>query len=109
MMRHRQAAGAVAARGLEHRKRAINIGAKICFRLLDRGNDVGASRKMENPFGIRARRIDGAHIGNVGLDDLEPRIAVVLVQISCAGRQQSCRGREHGGPRRSDDRRDGFR
>ena len=37
---------------------------------------------MENAFGVRARRIDGARIGNVGLDNLKPRIAVVLLQIA---------------------------
>ena len=72
----------MAARGLEHRERAIDIGAKIGFRLLNRRNDVSARRKMENSFRARTRRIDGTHIGNIGLDDLKARIAVVLLQIA---------------------------
>ena len=37
---------------------------------------------MENALCARARRIDGARIGNVRLDDLKPRIALVLLQIA---------------------------
>ena len=71
----------MAARRFQHREGAVHIGAKIGFRLLYRRHDVGARRQMENAFDAGARRIDRARIGDVGLDDLELRIAFVLLQI----------------------------
>ena len=72
----------MAARGLKYCERPINIGAKISFGLLNRWNDVGSRRKMENPFDTFARRINRPNIGNVSLDNIESRIALVLFQIA---------------------------
>lgn len=72
----------MAARGLEHRERAIDVGAEVGFRLLNRRNDVSARRKMKNSFRVRTRPIDRMHIANIRLDDLKARIAVVLFQIA---------------------------
>ena len=72
----------MAARGFKYCERPINVGAKISFGLLNRWNDVGSRRKMENAFDTCARRIDRANIGNVGLDNIQSRIALVLFQIA---------------------------
>ena len=39
---------------------------------------------MEDALDAGAGRIDGAHVGDVGLDHLEPRIAFMLLQIGSA-------------------------
>jgi hypothetical protein len=74
----------VFARGFQHREGSVDIGAKIGFRLLDRWDDVGAGREVKNAFYALAGGVDCAVIGDIGLDDLKVRVAVVLGQVGAA-------------------------
>ena len=67
-------------RRLQHREGAVDIGAKIGFRLLDRRHDVGARRQMKDALDALARRHHRSLVGDVGLDHLEPRI------VACCSR-----------------------
>jgi hypothetical protein len=75
----RYAAGAACR--LKHDEGAIDVGAEIGLRLLDRRHDVGARRQMEGPFRPCAGGHDGSAVGDVGLDNFQERIIVVLSQI----------------------------
>ena len=69
------------ARAFEHGECAVNIGAKISFRLLNGGHDVGAGREMENPIRAGTSGVHRPDIGDVRFHDLKLRIAVMLSQI----------------------------
>ena len=73
---------AVATGGLKNREGPIDVGPKVSLRLLDRRYDIGSGCKVKDSFRPGARHINGTHISNVGLDDLESRISVELLQIA---------------------------
>src|SRR6202451_891454 len=63
-----QALNAVASGRLQHAKGAVDVGAEVGFRLLDRGHDVGAGRKMEHPLDAGS---GGGHGGPPGRNAFE--------------------------------------
>ena len=71
------------ARRLKHCECTADVRAEIRFRLLDRRNDVRARRKMKDSLRARASRIDRSLVGNIGFDDFQPRVPVMLPKI-CA-------------------------
>ncbi|MFK4648812.1 hypothetical protein ABIF96_007386 [Bradyrhizobium ottawaense] len=58
-------------RRFEDVDRAVDIGAMIRDRGLDRGNDVGQRRQMEDPVDTVEIRLDRLEIGDVGPDDFQ--------------------------------------
>ena len=56
---------------LQHAKGAIDVGAEIGFRFLDRGHDIGPRRQMKDPLDAGRRRRNSRGIGDVAFDDLE--------------------------------------
>ena len=72
----------MAAGRLQHAKGAVDVGAEIGFRLLDRGHDVGAGRKMEHPLDAGGGRGHGGGIGDIAFDDRELRIPVMMLEVS---------------------------
>src|ERR1700722_1350251 len=77
-----QALDAVAAGHLQHAKGAVDVGAEIGFRLLDRGHDVGAGRQMEHPLDASGGSRHGGGIGDIAFDDRELRILVMMLEVS---------------------------
>ena len=71
----------MAARCLENSECAIHICAKIRLGLLDGRNNVRTRGEMEHALRTRRRRVDRGLVGNVCFDDLQPRVAVMLLKI----------------------------
>jgi len=69
------------ARGRQHRKRAVDIGAEIGLWILNGGNDIGASRQMKNPLHALAGGSYRSYVGDICLNDLELLVCGVLAQI----------------------------
>jgi hypothetical protein len=74
----------VAARRFQHREGAGHIGQKISFRKLYRRHNIGARRQMEDAVGAVTGTGDGGCVGDIGLDDLEPGLVAMLLQIGLA-------------------------
>jgi hypothetical protein len=71
----------VPARCRQHCKRAVDIGAEIGLWILNGGNDIGASRQMENPLHALAGGNYRSNVSNICLNDLELLVCGVLAQI----------------------------
>src|SRR5262249_361744 len=67
----------------EHGKGAVDIGAKISLRQLDRRDDIGARREMKHPVRAGADVVDAGAFGHIRprLAHLEPTVAAMLLKI----------------------------
>ena len=72
---------AVRARAFEHRECAVDVGAKIGFRLLDRWHDVRARGQMKNTLNAGTGGHHRRLVRDIALDDFKRGIAGVLVEI----------------------------
>ena len=71
----------MAARRFEHCECAIHIRAKICLGLLDGWNDVRTRREMEHALRASRGGFDRGFVRNVRFDDLQTRVALMLLKI----------------------------
>jgi hypothetical protein len=72
------------ARGLHYSERAVDIRPVIWPRHLDRGDNVGARREMEDAIDSCADFIDGRAIGYISVDDRHARIVEMTLEIRSA-------------------------
>ena len=79
----------MAARGLKHAKRTVDIGAEIGLGFLDRGHDVGARGEVKHPLGSAvAVAITAARSATSASTIAQKRISVVLLEVSAPADNQ---------------------
>jgi hypothetical protein len=69
------------AGAFENRESAIDVGAEIGFRILDRRHDVGARRQVKDTLDAGTGRHHRRLVRDVALDDFKRRIFSVLIEI----------------------------
>lgn len=70
------------ASGFKYAEGAVHVRTEIGFRFLDRRNDIGACSKMKNSLHACDTSCHGGGVGNIGFDDVQMRISVMLFKVS---------------------------
>jgi hypothetical protein len=71
-------------RRFKHRERAVDVGAEIGSRLLDRGHNIRPRRKVEypiDPFGCLRDKCD---VRDIALNDFQQPAAIMLSEVRTA-------------------------